>query len=317
MDTDDETLRQKAREAMRTGRLPARKPTTTWAGRGSGAPCTICGEPVNAHEVEFELDFTPRARNGVELEDSGPGNGRALPRVHRPCLLAWEREQSAWALPPGRLGFASFELRPKRCPERPLVPDGCQPHVHRPWQSGRPRLGVIARLAPSVICCTRIRRRPAHPRTSGWGCCDPSRPAISSLCTGSTNATHRLVFTLILRITHNRETAEEVTLDVFHDVWRRAPTYDAAAGTVLGWIMNQARSRAIDRLRFEQRKKRVDPRLDGARRRTLRATRRKRSIFGSRAAPTKRLGAPDAGRTAGDRDRLPRRNDAYRSGRTS
>jgi RNA polymerase sigma-70 factor (ECF subfamily) len=31
---------------------------------------------------------------------------------------------------------------------------------------------------------------------------------------------------------------------------------------VLGWIMNQARSRAIDRLRFDQRKKRVDPRAD-------------------------------------------------------
>jgi RNA polymerase sigma-70 factor, ECF subfamily len=67
---------------------------------------------------------------------------------------------------------------------------------------------------------------------------------------------HRLVFTLIMRITANRETAEEVTIDVFHDVWRRAPRYDAANGTVIGWIMNQARSRAIDRLRFESRKKR-------------------------------------------------------------
>jgi RNA polymerase sigma-70 factor (ECF subfamily) len=70
---------------------------------------------------------------------------------------------------------------------------------------------------------------------------------------------HRIVFTLIVRITCNRETAEELTLDVFHDVWRRASGYDADNGTVLGWIMNQARSRAIDRLRFEQRKKRVDP----------------------------------------------------------
>ncbi len=70
---------------------------------------------------------------------------------------------------------------------------------------------------------------------------------------------HRVVFTFILRMTGNRETAEEVTLDVFHDVWRRASSYDEAAGTVLGWIMNQARSRAIDRLRFDQRKKRVAP----------------------------------------------------------
>src|SRR5579862_2280985 len=67
---------------------------------------------------------------------------------------------------------------------------------------------------------------------------------------------HRAVFTLIMRITANRETAEELTIDVFHDVWRRAARYDATNGTVLGWIMNQARSRAIDRMRFESRKKR-------------------------------------------------------------
>ena len=70
--------------------------------------------------------------------------------------------------------------------------------------------------------------------------------------------THRIVFTLAVRITSNRETAEEVTLDVFHEVWRRASNYDAANGSVVGWIMNVARSRAIDRLRLEQRKKRVN-----------------------------------------------------------
>jgi RNA polymerase sigma-70 factor (ECF subfamily) len=70
---------------------------------------------------------------------------------------------------------------------------------------------------------------------------------------------HAVVFTLALRITRSRETAEEVTLDVFYDVWRRASDYDPANGTVLGWIMMQARSRSLDRLRFEHRRKRVDP----------------------------------------------------------
>jgi RNA polymerase sigma-70 factor, ECF subfamily len=69
---------------------------------------------------------------------------------------------------------------------------------------------------------------------------------------------HRLVFTLILRITKSREVAEEVTVDVFHEVWRRADRYDPANGTVLGWIMNLSRSRAIDRLRYERRGKRVN-----------------------------------------------------------
>jgi len=74
--------------------------------------------------------------------------------------------------------------------------------------------------------------------------------------------THRMVFTLSVRITNNRETAEELTVDVFHDVWRRAPMYDPAGGSVVGWIMNQARSRAIDRVRFDQRKKRVNNHAD-------------------------------------------------------
>src|SRR6266404_883156 len=74
--------------------------------------------------------------------------------------------------------------------------------------------------------------------------------------------THRIVFTLIVRITNNRETAEELTVNVFYDVWRRASGYDPAGGSVIGWILNQARSRAIDRLRFEQRKKRVNDPAD-------------------------------------------------------
>ena len=96
--------------------------------------------------------------------------------------------------------------------------------------------------------------------------------------------THRIVFTLIVRITNNRETAEELTLDVFHDVWRRASTYDAAGGSVVGWIMNQARSRAIDRLRFEQRKKRVNPHADDPLPATAASDPHEASSSGSRAA---------------------------------
>ena len=64
--------------------------------------------------------------------------------------------------------------------------------------------------------------------------------------------THRPVFTLILRLTGNRGTAEDLTLDLFHDLWRGATRYEPSGGTVLGWIMNQARARALDWLRLEQ-----------------------------------------------------------------
>jgi len=56
---------------------------------------------------------------------------------------------------------------------------------------------------------------------------------------------HRPVFTLIMRLRPERETAEALTLDVFVDVWRRALAYDPARGTVLAWIMNLARARAV------------------------------------------------------------------------
>ena len=71
--------------------------------------------------------------------------------------------------------------------------------------------------------------------------------------------THRLVFTFLARLFHDRQTAQELTLDTFQAVWSRAAKYDPAGGSVLGWIMNQARSRGIDRLRYEHRKKRTAP----------------------------------------------------------
>lgn len=70
---------------------------------------------------------------------------------------------------------------------------------------------------------------------------------------------HALVFTLIFRIVHDPDTAEELTLDVFHGVWTRAAQYRADAGSVVGWVMSQARSRAIDHIRFATRLKRVNP----------------------------------------------------------
>lgn len=59
---------------------------------------------------------------------------------------------------------------------------------------------------------------------------------------------HRIVFTLMLRLVNEWDVAEELTGEAFYDVWRRAGTYGAEETSVVGWILNQARSRAIDRL---------------------------------------------------------------------
>lgn len=65
--------------------------------------------------------------------------------------------------------------------------------------------------------------------------------------------TQRVVFTLIMRIVDERECAEELTLELFHDVWRGSAPFDAAGGTVVAWILSQARCRAIERVRFNHR----------------------------------------------------------------
>ena len=55
----------------------------------------------------------------------------------------------------------------------------------------------------------------------------------------------RPVFTLALRLTGDREAAEEATLEAFHDLWRHAERYEPQTGPVLAWVMSQARARAL------------------------------------------------------------------------
>ncbi len=57
------------------------------------------------------------------------------------------------------------------------------------------------------------------------------------------------VYGLVFRILGNPETAEEVTLDVYTQVWRQATNFDESRGTPGGWLMTIARTRAIDRFR--------------------------------------------------------------------
>lgn len=59
----------------------------------------------------------------------------------------------------------------------------------------------------------------------------------------------RLIFSLAVQIIGDKSVAEEVTQDVFIQVWNKARTYDPVQGKVVSWLARIARNRAIDTLR--------------------------------------------------------------------
>jgi hypothetical protein len=80
---DEAVRREKARNVIQGGKLPARTPTRTWEGPGVGAPCEICGAPVTRDEMEFEIQFV--------CDGDSPGLDKF--HVHIRCFAAWEFER--------------------------------------------------------------------------------------------------------------------------------------------------------------------------------------------------------------------------------
>jgi len=60
-----------------------------------------------------------------------------------------------------------------------------------------------------------------------------------------------LVYSLASRILKDRFAAQEVTIDVYMQIHRQAADYDPEKGAPSAWLLTLTRSRAIDRLRME------------------------------------------------------------------
>ena len=65
-----------------------------------------------------------------------------------------------------------------------------------------------------------------------------------------------LVFSLAMRMLNVRSDAEDLLQEVFVQVWRQAGNYSAERGSPEAWIINIARSRAIDKIRSTRRMER-------------------------------------------------------------
>lgn len=63
-----------------------------------------------------------------------------------------------------------------------------------------------------------------------------------------------IIYSLALRVLQNSGLAEEVTQDVFLEVWNRPQIWDPGKGRLSSWMLTICRYTAIDRLRKDQRR---------------------------------------------------------------
>jgi len=91
------------------------------------------------------------------------------------------------------------------------------------------------------------------------GIADPVASAIERAARGDQvafaefyDAVAPVVFGTTLKVLRNQAMAEEVTQDVFLELWKQAPGYDRAKGSPKAWAATIARRRAIDRVRSEE-----------------------------------------------------------------
>ena len=73
----DAELRAIARAHISDGRLPVMSAHAVFAGYGSGTGCHLCGQPIERHQVEYEVRD---ARNARSLS------------FHLTCHAAWQLE---------------------------------------------------------------------------------------------------------------------------------------------------------------------------------------------------------------------------------
>jgi len=81
---DEQELRLRARAALNAGVLPRDRPLGLWGGNGAGKACAVCGNVVDAAEMELEVEF-----RFAEVRVDGVREFH----LHLQCFAAWEIER--------------------------------------------------------------------------------------------------------------------------------------------------------------------------------------------------------------------------------
>jgi RNA polymerase sigma-70 factor (ECF subfamily) len=108
-------------------------------------------------------------------------------------------------------------------------------------------------------------RRPTAEASAAPGSDDPLEGLLALVAGGDEQAFAELygrvapaVFGLVARVVRDPAQAEEVTQEVFVELWRTASRFDPARGTARSWVMTCAHRRAVDRVRSAERAARRD-----------------------------------------------------------
>ena len=80
---DEPLLREKAREAIRSGKLPRRQPDRTFGAPGGGESCALCGERVGRDQMLLQIEYQPHAASGLRSY-----------HLHLGCHAAWDFERA-------------------------------------------------------------------------------------------------------------------------------------------------------------------------------------------------------------------------------
>ena len=72
------------------------------------------------------------------------------------------------------------------------------------------------------------------------------------------DATSRRVFGLVLRVVRDPAMSEEVTQEVYLDVWRQSARFDPERGSAVSWLLTIAHRAAVDRVRSSEASRRRD-----------------------------------------------------------
>lgn len=72
------------------------------------------------------------------------------------------------------------------------------------------------------------------------------------------DATSSRINGLVVRLIVDRAQAEEITQEVFLEIWRTSPKFDPTRGSALSWMFTLAHRRSVDRVRSAQAARRRD-----------------------------------------------------------